>query len=74
MFTARPDAGCITPNHRLFWKHKGEGFLGCGQCNYVYGVGFSFCYGEGCAISFPRCNQGHIPNGVSVNNKVICML
>lgn len=73
MSTATPDAGYITLSHRLFWKHKREGFLGCGQCN-VYGVGFSFCYGEGCAVSFPQCKLGHILNGVSVNNKVICML
>lgn len=71
MSTARADAGYITVSHRLFWKRKQEGFLGSGQCNSVCGVGFTFCYGEGHVISFPRCNPGHIPNGVGVNNSYL---
>lgn len=38
---ARSDAWCMTLIHRLFWKQKQEGFLGCGQGNHGYGDGFS---------------------------------
>lgn len=73
MFSARPGAGYITLNHRLFWKTHERDFWAVATLIIFIELDLASVMAKAIQISFVRYHQGHVPSAVTVHNKVIFM-
>lgn len=73
MSSARPGAGYITQNHRLFWKTNEKDFWAVTSLIMFIELDLASVMAKATQISFVRYHQGHVPNAVTVHNQVIFM-